>query len=81
MLRPSSETISEEPGSTSLVTRWIASCGIADAVEGGFDPCDVSRSCLASPEERVDFVFVHSDNSGIRIGLDIEPIEHPQTVY
>jgi hypothetical protein len=28
----------------------------------------------------VDFVVVRSDNSGIRVDLDIEPLEQPETV-
>jgi uncharacterized RmlC-like cupin family protein len=33
------------------------------------------------PDEPVDFVVVRSDNSGIRNDLDVEPIEHSETVY
>ncbi|SRR5579871_1362764 len=33
------------------------------------------------PREPVDFVVVRSDNSGTRNDLDIEPLEHPETVY
>jgi len=33
------------------------------------------------PDEAVDFVVVRSDNSGIRVDLDIEPVGHPETVY
>ena len=33
------------------------------------------------PEQPLDFVVVRSDNSGTRIDLDIEPLEHPETVY
>jgi uncharacterized RmlC-like cupin family protein len=32
-------------------------------------------------QEPVEFVVVRSDNLAIRIDLDIEPLEHPQTVY
>jgi uncharacterized RmlC-like cupin family protein len=33
------------------------------------------------PDEAVDFVVVRSDNSGIRVDLDIEPVGQPETVY
>ena len=33
------------------------------------------------PDEAVDFVVVRSDNSGIRVDLDIQPVGHPETVY
>jgi uncharacterized RmlC-like cupin family protein len=32
-------------------------------------------------QDPVEFIVVRSDNSAIRIDLDIEPFEHPQTVY
>ena len=33
------------------------------------------------PNEAVDFVVLRSDNSGIGVDLDIEPVGHPETVY
>ena len=33
------------------------------------------------PGQPVDFVVVRSDNSGIRVDLDIEPSAEPETVY
>lgn len=33
------------------------------------------------PNEAVSFVVVRSDNSGIRVDLDVEPVGHPETVY
>ncbi len=33
------------------------------------------------PEQPLDFVVVRSDNSGVRIDLDIEASELPETVY
>ena len=32
-------------------------------------------------EESVEFVVVRSDNSGIRVDLDVDPVEHPETVW
>jgi uncharacterized RmlC-like cupin family protein len=33
------------------------------------------------PGEPLEFVVVRSDNSGIRVDLDLEPAAHPQEVY
>jgi uncharacterized RmlC-like cupin family protein len=33
------------------------------------------------PDETVDFIVVRSDNSGIRVDLDVEPVGHPEQVY
>ena len=33
------------------------------------------------PGQPAHFVVVRSDNSGLRIDLDIEPLEQPETVY
>lgn len=34
-----------------------------------------------APDQPVDFVVVRSDGSGVRIDLDVEPDEHPETLY
>jgi hypothetical protein len=33
------------------------------------------------PKEAVDFVVVRSDNSGIRVDLDIKPVGNPETIH
>lgn len=32
-------------------------------------------------EEPLEFVVVRSDNSGIRVDLQVDPVAHPETVY
>jgi uncharacterized RmlC-like cupin family protein len=46
-----------------------------------FAPSVPHQEINLDPGQPVDFVVVRSDNSGIRVDLDIEPLAEPETVY
>lgn len=46
-----------------------------------FAPSVPHQEVNLDPEQPLDFVVVRSDNSAIRVDLDIEPSARPETVY
>jgi uncharacterized RmlC-like cupin family protein len=65
--------------------RWGERLEFATEVGPGdfvyFAPNVPHQEINLDPKETVDFVVVRSDNSGIRVDLDIEPFDRPETVY
>jgi uncharacterized RmlC-like cupin family protein len=46
-----------------------------------FAPSVPHQEINLDPEQPVDFVVVRSDNSAIRVDLDIEPLAQPEAIY
>jgi uncharacterized RmlC-like cupin family protein len=65
--------------------QWGESLEYATDVGSGdfvyFAPNVPHQEVNPDQQEPVEFVVVRSDNSAIRVDLDIEPFAHPQTVY
>ncbi len=65
--------------------RWGEHLEYATEVRPGdfvyFAPGVPHEEINPDPNEAYEFVVVRSDNSGIRVGLDIEPVGHPETVF
>lgn len=57
---------------------YVSDVGPGDFVY--FPPEVPHQELNPDPDEAVDFVVVRSDNSGIRVDLDVEPVGHPETI-
>jgi uncharacterized RmlC-like cupin family protein len=58
---------------------YTAEVGPGDFVY--FAPEAPHQELNLDPNEAVEFVVVRSDNSGIQVDLDVEPVGRPETVY
>lgn len=93
-MRPAAKTGIHHHGQTEVAIfvvkgrgqiRWGERLEFAGRVGPGdfvyFAPCVPHQEQNLDPSETFDIVSVRSNNLGIRIDLDVEPVEEPETIF